>query len=213
MKIESIGKSLLVVSILMILSGVIIYNKENSMSSDDIAYLETSINYVRTNNQVQAREVEDNSELGLSNINMSNTANGSLVRVEVIDHFTREEIIYKLNKKLGGVLSGKGQLITDTSLKLGVDPFVAAAIMMHETGNGTSRISRTCNNVGGQKGIGCGSYQAFPSRDAGIVGMIKNLHRNFYSKGLTTIDSIGPRYAESGAWPAKIHSYVNMLKK
>ena len=212
MKIESIGKSLLVVSILMILSGVIIYNKENSMSSDDIAYLETSINYVRTNNQVQAREVEDNSELGLSNINMSNTANGSLVRVEVIDHFTREEIIYKLNKKLGGVLSGKGQLITDTSLKLKVDPFVAAAIMMHETGNGTSRIANSCYNFGGQKGSGCGAYQRYNSVDEGLIGMISNLYRNFYSHGLTTIDSIGPRYAESSAWPAMIHYYVNRLK-
>ena len=212
MKIESIGKSLFVVGICMIFMGIVMINRNSiDLKDNDIAYLETNINYVKSSN-VQAREVEDNSELGLKDINVE-AADGSLVRIEVVDHFTREEIIKKLNSRLGGVLSGKGQLITDTALKLKVDPFVAAAIMMHETGNGTSRIARTCSNVGGQKGSGCGAYQAYPNIDAGIVGMINNLYRNFYSKGLTTIDSIGPRYAESGAWPAKIHSYVNMLKK
>ncbi len=210
MKIESIGKSLFIVGILMISMGVIILNKENyNLKENDIAYLETNVNYVKSSN-IQARETA--SELGLEDIDMK-AASGSLIRIEVVDHFTREEIISKLNNKLGGVLAGKGELITDTSLKLKVDPFVAAAIMMHETGNGTSKIARTCNNVGGQKGSGCGSYQAFSNINTGITGMINNLYRNFYSRGLTTIDSIGPRYAESGAWPAKIHSYVNMLKR
>ncbi|MBQ6538859.1 MAG: glucosaminidase domain-containing protein [Bacilli bacterium] len=213
MKIESIGKSLFAVGIIMIFMGVMMINKENlNFDKSDIAYLETNVNYVKKSSKVQAKEIVDNSELGLTNINM-NAADGSLVRIEVVDHFTREEIINKLNKKLGGVLSGKGQLITDTSLKLKVDPFVAAAIMMHETGNGTSRIARTCSNVGGQKGPGCGAYRAYPDINSGIVGMINNLYRNFYSRGLTTIDSIGPRYAESGSWPRMIHSYVNMLKK
>ena len=212
MKIESIAKSLLVVGIVMILAGVVMINKDNlKLEEVNLSYLETDINYIKSSD-VQAREVVDDSDLGLQNINM-NAAKGSLVRIEVVDHFTREEIINKLNKKLGGVLRGKGQLITDTSLKYRVDPFVAAAIMMHETGNGTSRISRTCNNVGGQKGPGCGAYRAYPDINSGIVGMITNLYKNFYSRGLTTIDSIAPRYAESGAWPAKIHWYVNMLKK
>ena len=212
MKIESIGKSLLVVGILMILTGVVMINRDNlKLEEVDLSYLETNVNYVKSSN-VQARKTVDNSNLGLQSINMK-AAKGSLVRIEVVDHFTREEIIKKLNSKLGGVLSGKGQLITDTSLKYKVDPFVAAAIMMHETGNGTSRIARTCNNVGGQKGPGCGAYRAFPDINSGITGMITNLYRNFYSRGLTTIDSIGPRYAESGSWPRMIHGYVNMLKK
>ncbi len=214
MKTESIIRSLLLTGIMMISLGVIIFNKDQlDLKADKLAY-QTSVSYIKKTPLVQNREVDDTKteSLGLTNVSMK-PANGGLVRIEVVDHFTREEIIEKLNNKLGGVLSGKGQLIVDTSLKLGVDPFVAAAIMMHETGNGTSRISRTCNNVGGQKGSGCGAYQAFSDINTGIVGMINNLYKNFYSRGLNTIDSIGPRYAESGAWSAKIHYYVNMLKK
>ena len=42
--------------------------------------------------------------------------------------------------------------------------------------------------------------------------MISNLYRNFYARGLTTVDSIAPRYAESPTWPAKIHGYVARIR-
>jgi hypothetical protein len=213
MKTESIIRSLLIAGVMMISLGLIAFNKEQiDLKEDSLAYLKTDVSYVKKTPLTQNREVEETDDLGLTNVSVK-PAKGGLIRKEVVDHFTREEIIEKLNNKLGGVLSGKGQLIVDTSLEKGVDPFVAAAIMMHETGNGTSKIARTCNNVGGQKGSGCGAYQAFSDINTGIVGMINNLYKNFYSRGLNTIDSIGPRYAESGSWPAKIHYYVNMLKK
>jgi beta-N-acetylglucosaminidase len=211
MKIESITKSLFALSIVMILTGVMMLNIDNlNLKNDEVEYLATNVKYIKSSN-IQARETDITSDLGLSGIKMT-ASKGALIRIEVVDHFTREEVIKKLNNQLGGVLAGKGQLITDTSLKYKVDPFVAAAIMMHETGNGTSRIARNCNNVGGQRGSGCGGWQSFSDINTGIVGMISNLYRNFYSHGLTTIDTIGPRYAESSAWPAMIHYYVNRLK-
>ena len=39
-----------------------------------------------------------------------------------------------------------------------------------------------------------------------------NLYRNYYAKGLTTVETIGPRYAESGEWVGKINWYVGKLK-
>ena len=49
------------------------------------------------------------------------------------------------------------------SLELGVDPYLAVAISMHETGCtwNCSYLLKACNNVGGQKGEGCGSYRAY----------------------------------------------------
>ena len=73
----------------------------------------------------------------------------------------------KLNRNLGNdYIAGKGEFIATQCLEKGVDPYVAVAIILHETGCGTkcSNLARTCNNVGGQKGSpGCngGSFKSF----------------------------------------------------
>ncbi|MBQ2640232.1 MAG: glucosaminidase domain-containing protein [Bacilli bacterium] len=136
-------------------------------------------------------------------------------RVEVYENMTMDELANKLNRSLSNEMSGKGLLIANKCIELGVDPFIATAIMLHETGcsqGSCSHIARTCHNFGGQKGSGCGAYQAYPSVDEGIVGMITNLYNNFYSRGLNTVETIGPRYAESPVWSMRINSYVGKLK-
>lgn len=136
-------------------------------------------------------------------------------RVEVYEKMTMEELSSKLNRSLSNELAGKGELIAKKCLELGVDPYVATAIMLHETGcsqGSCSHIARTCHNFGGQKGSGCGAYQAYGSVDEGIIGMITNLYNNFYSRGLNTIETIGPRYAESPVWATRINGYVSRLR-
>lgn len=141
-------------------------------------------------------------------------------RVEVYDHLTIEEISAKFDRLLGtGYMQGKGSLIATYSINNGVDPYVALAIILHETGcggnNSCSSLVRSCNNVGGQKGYpGCngGAYKAYSTLDEGIVGFIDNLYRNYYSVGLTTVEAIAPKYAESSAWPAKINWYVEKIR-
>ena len=136
-------------------------------------------------------------------------------RVEVYEKMTIEELANKLNRSLSNEMSGKGLLIAKKCIELGVDPYIATAIMLHETGcsqGSCSHIARTCHNFGGQKGYGCGAYQAYPTVDAGITGMIANLHRNFYSKGLKTVETIGPRYAESPVWGIRINNYVSKIR-
>ena len=208
MKLENIGKVLLAVSILMISMGIIVLNKDKSLSKTD--YREFSdANVSNLNTNIQKRVISDG--LVLDNVNM-NAASGSLIRVVVFDNLTMEELSAKIDRAVGGAMSGKGSLIATESIKRGVDPYVATAIMMHETGNGTSSMCRTCYNFGGQKGSGCGAYQRFGSTDEGITRMIDNLYRNYYARGLTTIESIGSKYAQSGTWPSMIHMYVNRIK-
>lgn len=132
----------------------------------------------------------------------------------VYDNLTYDELVAKLNRTLSDDLSGKGDIIASKSLELGVDPYLATAIMMHETGCtwGCSYLVKTCNNVGGQKGYGCGEYSSFATLDEGIVAMITNLYNNYYLYGLTTPETINPKYAEDPNWSNNINNYIIRIK-
>ena len=160
---------------------------------------------------------ENNENLLLESIEME-TAPASVIippRVEVYGGMTLEEVAAQINKSLKNDITNKGMVIASKCIELGVDPFIASAIILHETGcgqNQCSNIARNCYNFGGQKGSGCGAYQRYSSVDEGLIGMISNLYRNYYARGLTTVETIGPRYAESNTWVSKINWYVNKLK-
>ena len=136
-------------------------------------------------------------------------------RIEVFEGMTLEEIAAQLEKTLKNDVSGKGMVIAKKCIELGVDPFIATAIIMHETGCGQSQCSslaRNCYNFGGQKGPGCGAYRRYYSVDEGLEGMINNLYKNYYAYGLTTVEAIGPKYAEGNTWVGKINWYVNKIR-
>ena len=160
---------------------------------------------------------ESNDNLLLESIEME-TAPASVIippRIEVYGGMTLEEVAAQINKSLKNDITNKGMVIASKCIELGVDPFIASAIILHETGcgqNQCSNIARNCYNFGGQKGSGCGAYQRYNSVDEGLAGMISNLYRNYYARGLTTVETIGPRYAESNTWVSKINWYVNKLK-
>lgn len=135
----------------------------------------------------------------------------------VYDGLTMGQLAEKLNRSLKSTISGKGYLIASYSLQLGIDPYMATAIILHETGcNGTcSRLVRECNNVGGQKGgpsCGGGAYKAYSTLDEGIMGYLDNLYRNYYSYGLTTPETIGPKYAASTTWASQVNNYIALIK-
>lgn len=136
----------------------------------------------------------------------------------VYDGMTLEQLAKKLDKNLKSTLKGYGMTFAKSSIKYGVDPYLALAIVLHETGcsSGTcSYLTRVCNNVGGMKGSGsCGgsSYAKFKSLDAGIEAFFKNLSKNYYKKGLKTPESIGKKYAESTTWASKIRYYMKKIK-
>ena len=132
----------------------------------------------------------------------------------VYDGLTLDELSDKINRSLNSTISGKGDLIASHSLEMGVDPYMATAIMLHETGCkwGCSYLVNACNNVGGQKGSGCGAYSYFNSLDEGITAFIDNLARNYISYGLTTPEEINPKYAEDPNWSKNVNKYIEMIK-
>lgn len=136
----------------------------------------------------------------------------------VYDGMTLEELATKLDKNLKSTLTGYGMVFAEYSLKYEVDPYLALAIVLHETGCNSgkcSTLASKCNNIGGMKGSpGCGggSYKKFNTLEEGIEAFFKNLSKNYYQKGLTTPETIGKKYAESKTWPQRIKYYINKIK-
>jgi len=135
----------------------------------------------------------------------------------VYDGLTMDELAEKLDRSLKNELHGYGRLYAEYSLANGVDPYIAVAISLHETGcNGNcSSLMRTCNNVGGQKGspvCGSGGYKGFDTLEDGIKGFIDNLSRNYFGMGLNTPELMNSKYAGSTTWASKVNYYVDTIK-
>ena len=128
-----------------------------------------------------------------------------------------DELVAKLNRSLNSTLAGKGDIFAKYATELGIDPYLAVAIVLHETGCKwqCSTLLRKCNNVGGMKGSpGCngGSYKAFSSLDEGIRAFMNNLYKNYYAQGLTTPEAIGPKYAASSTWASQVRAYMREIE-
>ena len=135
----------------------------------------------------------------------------------VYDGLTISELTEKLNRSLHSTLSGTGATFAKYAIEMGIDPYLAVAIVLHETGcNGTcSKQVRECYNVGGMKGgPSCNgtSYKRFNSLNEGIYAFMSNLKRNYYDKGLKTPEAMNKKYAASKTWASKIHHYINKIK-
>ena len=136
----------------------------------------------------------------------------------VFDGLTIKELTDKLNKNLNSNLTNTGYYFAEYYLKTGLDPYLAVAIVLHETGCKwtCSKLVRECNNVGGMKGnsekCNGGSYSKYDSLETGINAYLDMLYNSYYSKGLTTPELINPKYAASTIWSSKINNYIEIIK-
>lgn len=215
----------MMIGIIMISIGMVIQNENsiNTLNTNQKIQEFNIKNMAASTNMIveETKETEKTTDNLLLTEVVMETAPASVIvppRVEVYEGMTLEELAAKLNRNLGNdIVAGKGALIATECINKGVDPYVAVAILLHETGckSRCSSLARNCNNFGGQKGgpsCNGGSYKAYNSIDEGLVGFIDNLYRNYYSRGLTTIETIGPRYAESPTWRSKITWYVGQIR-
>ncbi len=133
------------------------------------------------------------------------------------DGLTIKELTDKLNRNLNSTLSNTGYYFASYYAKTGLDPYLAVAIVLHETGCkwNCSKLVRECNNIGGIKGspkCNGGSYRKYDSLEEGIVGYLDMLYKNYYSIGLTTPELINPKYAASTTWSEKVNNYIEQIK-
>lgn len=216
-----------IMGIFMISIGLVVQNQESMGTvSNNLKVQEFKIqNMSASTNMIvkdtNTKEKQTGKELLLTEVVME-TAPASIIvppRVEVYEGMTLEEVAAKLDRSLGSDLTaGKGMLIATECINKGMDPFVGASIILHETGCGVScsSLARYCYNFGGQKGgpsCNGGAYKRYNSVDEGIVGVLDNLYKNYYAMGLNTVETIGPKYAEGNTWVSKINWYVNKLKQ
>ena len=197
------------VGVMMISIGLVLQEKSiNSFKMDSLA-TNTNLIIKRKENNIEREDIQLLKEIKVE------TTNASLLRQEVFEGMTIDELAEKINRTLKNEISGQGYTIANKCIELGVDPYITTAIIMHETGcgqNSCSNIARNCFNFGGQKGSGCGAYKRYNSIEEGLEGMITNLYKNYYAYGLNTVEAIGPRYAESTTWVGKINWYVNKIR-
>jgi len=131
----------------------------------------------------------------------------------VYDNLTLEQLAEKLERNLNSSIKGYGMVFAQKTIELGLDPYLAVAIMLHETGCkwNCSALMQKCNNVGGMKGKpGCngGSYKRFDTLEDGIESFLSMLYNKYYSKGYTTPEVIGSKYAADPKWPIKVNNYI-----
>ena len=132
----------------------------------------------------------------------------------VYDGLTLEELSNKLERSMKNELSGKGYLYASYSIEKGVDPYLALAISLEETGCNwnCSNLVKSCNNVGGMIGSGCGGFSAWPTLEDGIKAFIDNIARNYVAYGLTTAETMNPKYAENPAWASNVNRYIDRIR-
>lgn len=130
------------------------------------------------------------------------------------ENLTVDEIAAKLDRAFNNELKGKGYLYASYSLSKGVNPYLAAAISLEETGCtwNCSSLVKNCHNVGGMKGSGCGEYGYFSDLDSGIKAFIDNIYKNYVLYGLTTADTMNPKYAENPLWARNVNRYIEKIK-
>lgn len=126
----------------------------------------------------------------------------------------------KMNKSALRELAPYEQTFIDVGNKYGVDPKLLMAISMHETAAGTSSAFRNKKNAMGISPNG-GGPRSFDSVEESIDYAARLLKQHYLSQGLTTIESIGGKYAPAGAdndprnlnqhWAKGVRKYYNSL--
>lgn len=102
----------------------------------------------------------------------------------------------KLDEKLKGVLKGKGSVIVSEAKKNHVCPLVLTAILIHESGNGSSAAARQKNNVAGIYDGKRKCNKSFDSVNDCIAYTAKLLGSSYNGQ---TLSSVQKRYCPVGA--------------
>ena len=209
MKVNQQVKTAIIAVFLVSLIGLLVstqnyFNKTTELKNDKVLAVNVTKDDISSDTSDEETKTEN-----------ENTVEDK--REIVYDGMTMDELAEKLNRSLNSTLSGYGYQFASKSLELGLDPYLAVAIVLHETGCswGCSELVNQCYNVGGQKGApGCwgGEYQAFSSMEEGINAYLENLYYNYVAQGLTTPEAINTRYASSQTWASKIYYYIDLIR-
>ena len=129
----------------------------------------------------------DTSNIATETIPQENTP--TLEETPQIETEPQEEYICTLEHETACKIQNK-------AIEYGIDWRIAVAISRWETGNFTSNLYHTKNNVGG---LYCNGFLSYNSLDEGIEAFVSNLKRNYFDMGLDTLEEIQKKYCPIGA--------------
>lgn len=195
----------------VILSIISVIAINNYMTKKIYKYEPIKVKEVSDTNKVIAEEEKATSTT--TTTTMPTTTKVIQMGSEVVfDNLNKEELINRLNNNLYDTLEGTGEYFANYTVATGLDPYLAVSIVNLETGCkwGCSGLVKTNYNIGGLKGNG--SYLKFSSLEEGIDGFLDILYNRYWSKGLTTAETMNPTYATSTEWATKVNNYYNAIK-
>lgn len=179
----------------------IVYNQEKA-ASEPLATSEST-----TTESTSTSEIESTSTV---------VADSTTSDPIVYDGMTMIELSAKLDKSLGSDLTGTGYIFANKAVQLGIDPYLAVAISLHETGCAwnCSGLVTACNNVGGMGGSGCNGYAYFNTLEEGIDSYMDNLAQNYIYQGLNTPELMARKYTgyDGTSWINAVNNYISQIK-
>ncbi len=107
-------------------------------------------------------------------------------------------------------LKGLGQAFYTGEQLHNINALFVLAIVRLESGNGTSHLARTQNNLGGIKS-GEEAYRTFASKEECIAYMFDLLDRKYISQGRDTIPAVAAIYCETDGWRPQVSSIMRQL--
>src|SRR5574344_221088 len=166
---------------------------------------------------IEEKEVKINSESKSETIIEVDASKETVETIKppviVYNGLTYEGLVEQLEKSLNYKLEGTAKLYADLCLQYGVDPYVAVAISLLETGcKWNCTVSH--NNVGGNMVCYNGKcyIRSFNTIEEGITYHISNLYNGFYAKGITEVTQIGRSYAASPTWSQRVYGYIEEIR-
>lgn len=161
---------------------------------------------------VSAISVLTANEMNKDNTSCSTVSSGGSGATSLVDKDFNSTQFQAYMLKNGGALGPHAQDIIDVSNEAGVSVYLTAAIMMVESGRGTSSACRIDNNPSGM------SINEVPihygSMKEGMAASKKTLHNLVVERGLNTLDKLGPVYCppNTANWIKMVASFMAEMK-
>jgi beta-N-acetylglucosaminidase len=126
----------------------------------------------------------------------------------------------QIDKALSGIgaseMVGLGEAFKTAERESKIHALFLAAIAVHESKMGTSRIAREKNNLFGWGAVDDSPFDSaysFASKEAGILHVASRLRAMYVNEWkLTTPSQIGTRYASDTQWAEKVTYWARRLQ-
>lgn len=135
---------------------------------------------------------------------MAQETASSAATTYLVKYLTIKKVLTKYNAPL----ASEAKAFTNTCIKYNIDCYLLPAISGLESGFGRYTAVGSHNPFGWG-----GGYIYFESWSHGIDRVGSGIKTGYYDRGLTTPYLIGPVYAESPTWAARVSTYVAQFQE